>query len=195
MRLNLSKCSAVPVGLLMEAPPQNSLSFEWLTVTSKMEKLLGLPINVYFAEDYVWRQILNKLTKSIQHWSAQNLPIYGRVHAARSYIGGQAWFLANIVPPNTKSFKRFTSMLWAFVQNNANLGDSNRHYSPWSRQTLVQQKSEGGLNAQDFDAHLPRFMLSGFLDCWTQGTLLPGSFCLFTFSTLLSSWRLTTQFF
>jgi hypothetical protein len=45
-------------------------------------------------------------------------------------------------------------MLWAFVQNNANLGDFNRHYSPWSRQTLVQQKSEGGLNAQDFEAHL-----------------------------------------
>jgi hypothetical protein len=122
----------------MEAPPPHSLPFKWPTLDSEMEKLLGLPINVYFAEDYVCQEILDKLTKSIQHWSAQNLSIYGRVHAARSYIGGQAWFLANIVPPNTKSFKRFTSMLWAFVHNNANLGDSDRHYLPWSRQTLVQ---------------------------------------------------------
>jgi hypothetical protein len=45
-------------------------------------------------------------------------------------------------------------MLWAFVQNNANLGDSNRHYLPRLRQTLVQQKSEGGFNAQGLEAHL-----------------------------------------
>jgi hypothetical protein len=109
MRLNLSKCSAVPLGTLTEAQPPHSRPFKWLTVESEMEKLLGLPVNVFFAEDNIWQQILDKLTKSIQHWSAQNLSIYGRVHAARSYMGGQAWFLANIVPPNTKSFKRSTS--------------------------------------------------------------------------------------
>jgi hypothetical protein len=94
------------------------------------------------------------LTKSIQHWSAQNLTVFGRVNAARSYLGGQAWFLANMVPPISASLKRFTALLWAFVQNNSILGDSNHHYSPWSRQTLIQKRSAGGLTAQDFEFHL-----------------------------------------
>jgi hypothetical protein len=80
------------------------------------------------------------------------------VHAARSYIGSQSWFLANIVPPDSEALKRFVALLWAYVQNNKALkADSNRHYSPWARKTLIQEPAKGGLNAQDFTSQLSAF--------------------------------------
>lgn len=98
-----------------------------------------------------------KLSDSLKHWSAQNLSVFGRIHAARSYVGGQSWFLATMIPPNAKGLKRLTAMLWVYVQNN-NLLDplksSNAHYSAWPRQTLLQSLEDGGLNAQDYAAQL-----------------------------------------
>jgi hypothetical protein len=29
----------------------------------------------------------------------------------------QPWFLATMVPPDAKGLKRFSTMLWAFIQN------------------------------------------------------------------------------
>jgi hypothetical protein len=55
-----------------------------------------------------------------------------------------------MIPPDGKGLKRFSTMLWAFIQNNEKLQtNSNRHYSAWSRSTLFKPFIEGGLNAQD----------------------------------------------
>lgn len=97
------------------------------------------------------------LSTSIRHWSAQKLSIFGRVHAARSYIGSKACYLASMVPPNPKAKKRSSAMLWAYVQNNSFLqaaNKSNRHYSAWPRETLIQSFASGGLNSQDLEAQL-----------------------------------------
>jgi hypothetical protein len=59
-----------------------------------------------------------------------------------------------MVPPNQKGLKRLSVMLWAYVQNNSQLDisqESNRHYCPWSRLTLIQKFPAGGLNAQDYE--------------------------------------------
>ena len=122
-----------------------------------MEKLLGVPIGVKFNNDLIWQKLLLKLSDSIKHWTSQKLSVFGRVHAARTYIGGQAWFLATMVPPNPKGLKRLSAMLWAYVQNNSWLNiseDSNRHYSPWPRLTLCHKLASGGLNAQNYEAFL-----------------------------------------
>jgi hypothetical protein len=98
---------------------------------------------------------LTKLSASISQWSAQKLSIFGRVHVAQSYLGSKAWHLATTVPLDPKALKRFAAMLWAFVQNNSSLDlSSNRHYSAWPRQTLIQNFKTGGLNAQDFESQL-----------------------------------------
>jgi hypothetical protein len=61
-----------------------------------------------------------------------------------------------MVPPNVEASKRFSAMLWAYVQNNSSLKSdtSNRHHSAWSRQTLVQRTSAGGLNSQEFTSQM-----------------------------------------
>jgi hypothetical protein len=116
-----------------------------------LEKLLGVPVGVDFDEDVLWKELLSKLSDSVKHRAAQKLSVFGRIHAARSYIGSKAWFLAAMVPPNHKGLKKLSTLLWAYIQNNASIDitNSNAHYSPWSRQLLVQQIPVGGLNAQD----------------------------------------------
>jgi hypothetical protein len=99
----------------------------------------------------------------------EKFSIFGRVHAARSYIGSQSWFLANIVPPDSEALKRFVALLWAYVQNSNLLkADSDQHYSPWASKTLIQEPAKGGLNAQDFTGTLllnfQHSMQSGFLN-------------------------------
>jgi hypothetical protein len=151
MKLNHGKCSIVPFGISKVADPPLNCPFTWLSDSSELEKLLGVPVGIDFDEDVLWKELLSKLSDSVKHWAAQKLSVFGRIHAARSYIGGKAWFLATMVPPNPKGLKKLTALLWAYVQNNAviDVAESNAHYSPWSRQLLVQQVAAGGLNAQD----------------------------------------------
>jgi hypothetical protein len=98
-----------------------------------------------------------KLAESIKHWSAQRLSIFGRIHAARSYIGSKLWYLATMIPPQSKSLKRLTSMIWRFLSNNKNLdvlNPSNRYYSPWPKNVLIQPSLAGGLHVQDYESQL-----------------------------------------
>lgn len=157
MRLNDSKCSVIPFGSLVELAKPDSCTFRWRNDDADMEKLLGVPVGIKYDNDSIWKDLLLKLTDSIRHWAAQNFSIFGRVHAARLYIWGKAWFLATMVPANQKGLKRLSALLWAYVQNNKVLDPnvkSNMHYSPWSRSTLVQQVSAGGLNAQNYEFQL-----------------------------------------
>jgi hypothetical protein len=113
MRLNDSKCSVIPFGSLVELANPDSCTFRWLNDDANMEKLLGVPVGIKFNNDSIWKDLLLKLNDSIRHWAAQKLSLFGRVHAARSYIGGKAWFFATMVPS-----KRLSALLWAYVQNN-----------------------------------------------------------------------------
>jgi hypothetical protein len=150
MRLNVGKCTVIPMGILLSAQKPPSCPYRWLTDGDDLERLLGVPVGIKFENEAVSKSLLLKLQDFIKHWVAQKLTVYGRVHAARSYIGGKAWFLATMVPPDGKGLKRFPMMLGAFIQNNGKLQtDSNRHYSAWSRSTLIKPFIEGGLNAQD----------------------------------------------
>jgi hypothetical protein len=149
MRLDVDKCTVIPMGTLLSAQKPPSCSYKWLTDGDDLKRLLGVPVGIKFENKVIWKTLLLKLQDSINHWVAQSLTAYGRVHAARSYIGGKAWFLATMVPPDEKGLKRFSTMLWAFIQNNGKLqADSNRHYSAWSQSTLIKPFIEGGLNAQ-----------------------------------------------
>jgi hypothetical protein len=150
MKLNVGKCTVIPMGTLLSAQKPPSCPYKWLTDGDDLERLLGVPAGIKFENEVVWKSLLFKLQDSIKHWAAQNLTVYGPVHAARSYIGEKAWFLATMIPPDGKGLKRFSTMLWAFIQNNGKLqADSNRHYSTWSRSTLIKPFIEGGLNAQE----------------------------------------------
>jgi hypothetical protein len=75
-----------------------------------------------------------------------------------AYIGGKAWFLATMVAPNQKELKLFLPCFGhTFKTNNKVLDpliESNVHYSPWSRTSLVQKVSAGGLNAQSYEFRL-----------------------------------------
>jgi hypothetical protein len=157
MKLNDSKCCVIPLGSLLNLQKPSIYSFRWLTDAEDMEKLLGVPVGIMFQDDVIWKDLLLKLTDSIKHWASQKLSVFGRVHAARSYTGGKAWFLTTMVPPNQKGSKRLSALLWAYVQNNNILDpliESNVHYSAWSRTTLVQPISAGGLNAQNYELQL-----------------------------------------
>lgn len=101
--------------------------------------------------------MMTKLADSIKHWTAQRLSIFGRVHAARSYIGSKSWYLATMIPPAPKCLKRLTAMLWRFLQTNSSMDlavPSNRFYSPWSKAFLAQSMVRGGLNVQDYETQL-----------------------------------------
>jgi hypothetical protein len=101
MKLNSTKCSIIPLGTLVDAKSPTNCPFEWLTDDSDPESLLGVPVGIEFQDDSIWKALLSKLLESIKHWNLQNLSVYGRVHAARSYVGGQAWFLATMIPTKT----------------------------------------------------------------------------------------------
>jgi hypothetical protein len=118
MKLNVGKCTVIPMGSLINAQKPPSCAYRWLTDSADLERLLGSPFGIKFENNIIWRTLLLKLPDSIKHWSAQKLTVYGRVHTARSYIGGKAWFLATMVSPDAKGLKRFSTMLWAFIQNN-----------------------------------------------------------------------------
>jgi hypothetical protein len=153
MKLNMSKSLIVPMGTLIDHRPLRTCKFKWLTEVLNW-KLLRVPIGLIFSDDHIWKDLLQILSESIKHWACQKLSVYGRVHAARSYIGGKPWFLATMVSPSSKGLNCLSAMLWAYVQNNNILDlsvESNSHYSAWPRMTLVQSISEGGLNTQHFE--------------------------------------------
>jgi hypothetical protein len=48
-------------------------------------------------------------------------------------------------------------MIWRFLSNNKNLDalhPSNRHYSPWPKNVLIQPSLAGGLHVQDYESQL-----------------------------------------
>lgn len=156
MKLNLLKSTVVPLGSAsLDGPPANFL-YKWLNATDT-ESLLGVPVTLDYDPDSAWSLMIEKLAKSIKHWSAQRLSVFGRVHAARSYIGSKSWYLASMIPPAPKCLKRLTSMLWRFLQRNAETDltvVSNRYYSPWSKAFLAQPLVRGGLNVQHYELQL-----------------------------------------
>jgi hypothetical protein len=92
-----------------------------------------VPVQPCFKSKLAWDLMIPKMAKSIQHWTFQNLSVFGRIHAARSYVGSKSWYLATMIPPERKCLTRLTSMLWGFLQTNKNLdisSVSNRYYSP-----------------------------------------------------------------
>jgi hypothetical protein len=93
MRLNVDKCTVIPMGTLLSAQKPPSCPYRWLTDGDDLERLLGVPVGIKFENEAVWKSLLLKLQASIKHWVAQKLTVYGRVHAARSYIGGKRGFL------------------------------------------------------------------------------------------------------
>jgi hypothetical protein len=54
-----------------------------------------------------WDLMISKMATSIKHWTSQNLSVFGRIHAARSYVGSKSWYLATMIPPERKCLKRF----------------------------------------------------------------------------------------
>jgi hypothetical protein len=105
MSLNVGKCTVILMGSLINAQKPASCAYTWLTDCNHLERLLGIPVGIKFENDVIWKTLLLKLQDSIKHWSAQKLTVYGRVHAAQSYIGGKVWFLATMVPPDAKGLK------------------------------------------------------------------------------------------
>jgi hypothetical protein len=121
MKLNIGKCSPLPLGSLIDHPKPINCPVRWLTDPSEFERLLGVPISIEFQSMPIWADLFTKLLASVRHWSAQNLLVFGRVHVARSYLGSKAWHLATMIPLDSTALKRFTAMLWAYVQNNHSL--------------------------------------------------------------------------
>lgn len=157
MKLNLLKSTVVPLGSASRDEPPDGFRFKWLSADDDPESLLGVPVSLDYDPESAWNSMIKKLADSIKSWTAQRLSIFGRVHAARSYIGSKSWYLATMIPPASKCLKTLTSMLWRFLQTNANMdlgAPSNRYYSPWSKAFLAQDAVSGGLNVQDYEAQL-----------------------------------------
>jgi hypothetical protein len=156
MKFNLSKSWVVPLGISITDVPPNHSRFKRLT-PSDHERLLGVPVTLTFDPGSAWDVIASKMADSIKHWTSQNLSIFGRVHAARIYVGSKSWYLATMIPPKSKCLEKLTAMLWSFLQTNSNKepgSSSNRYYLPWSKNLLIQPLQDGGLNAQDYEAQL-----------------------------------------
>jgi hypothetical protein len=137
-------------------PPTLNFWFRWLE-PKESECLLGVPVEPCFNSKSAWDLMISKMAKSIKHWTSQNLSVFGRIHAARSYVGSKSWYLATMIPLERKCLRRLTSMLWGFLQTNNNpdiSSVSNRYYSSWPKQLLVQPSLEGGLNAHDYELQL-----------------------------------------
>jgi hypothetical protein len=77
-----------------------------------------VPVEPCFNSESAWDLMISKMAKSIKHWTSQNLSVFGRIHAARSYVGSSSWYLATMIPPERKCVRRLTSMLWGFLQTN-----------------------------------------------------------------------------
>jgi hypothetical protein len=121
MKLNLSKSTEIPLGAACEDDPPVKFPFKYLP-SDEEECLLGVPVSRILDPNSTWHLMISKLAESIKHWSAQRLSIFGRIHAARSYIGCNSWYLATMIPPQSKSLKRLTSNIWRFLSNNKNFG-------------------------------------------------------------------------
>jgi hypothetical protein len=62
-----------------------------------------------------------------------------------------------MIPPQSRSFKRMTSMIWRFLSTNKILdvlNPSNRYYSPWPKNVLIQPSLAGGFHVQDYESQL-----------------------------------------
>jgi hypothetical protein len=89
MKLNLSKSTVVPLGAALEHDPPDNFPFKYLPA-DKEETLLGVPVSRTHDPNSAWGLMISKLAESIKHWSAQRLSIFGRIHAARGYIGSKS---------------------------------------------------------------------------------------------------------
>jgi hypothetical protein len=114
MRLNLSKSWVVPLGTTINDVRPIHSRFKWLT-PSDQERLLGVPVKLTFDSDSAWDVIVSKMADSIKHWTSQNLSIFGRVHAAKTYVGSKSWYLATMIFPKSKCLQKLTAMLWSFL--------------------------------------------------------------------------------
>jgi hypothetical protein len=156
MKLNISKSTVIPLGAACEQAPPHNFSFKYLP-DDETERLLGVPVSRNPDPDSAWDLMISKLAESMKHWSCQRLSIFGRIHAARNYIGSKTWYLATVIPPKSKCLKRLSAMIWKFLFNNKNLDiqdPSNRYYAPWPKTVLIQPSLAGGLHAQDFESQL-----------------------------------------
>lgn len=90
MKLNLLKSTVVPLGSASSDKPPDGFQFTWLSANDDPESLLGVPVTLDFDPDLAWNSMVKNLADSIKHWTAQRLSIFGRVHAARSYIGSKS---------------------------------------------------------------------------------------------------------
>jgi hypothetical protein len=100
MKFNLSKSWVVPLGTTIPDLPPIHSRFKWLTPSDR-ERLLGVPVTLTFDPDSAWDIIVSKMADSIEHYISQNLSIFGRVHAARTYVGSKSLYLATMIPPKT----------------------------------------------------------------------------------------------
>jgi hypothetical protein len=91
MKLNLSKSTVIPLGAALENDPPHNFPFKYLPANED-ETLLGVPVSRIHDPNSAWDLMISKLAESIKHWSAQRLSIFGRIHAARSYIGSKSWY-------------------------------------------------------------------------------------------------------
>jgi hypothetical protein len=97
MKLNLLKSTVVPLGSAAQDEPSDGFPFKWLHANDDPESLLGVPVALNYDLESAWTLMIKKLSDSIKHWTAQHLSIFGRVHAARSYIGSKSWYLATMI--------------------------------------------------------------------------------------------------
>lgn len=61
MRLNVGKCTVIPMGSLINAQKPASCAYRWLTDCNDLEKLLGIPVGIKFENDVIWKTLLLKL--------------------------------------------------------------------------------------------------------------------------------------
>jgi hypothetical protein len=92
MKLNLSKSTVIPLGAALEHDPPHNFPFKYLPANED-GTLLEVPVSRIHDPNSAWDLMISKLAESIKHWSAQRLSIFGRIHAARSYIGSKSWYL------------------------------------------------------------------------------------------------------
>lgn len=154
--LNKGKSVIVPLGSAKLMPRPSQSSFRWLG-EDESERMLGIQVGLDYDDTPTSETLVTKVHSTIKKWIPKHLSLFERVVAAKGYIASKTWYAASAVPPQERFLSRISAMLWNFVQNNKAFEEecgSNKRFSRWQQQTLLQPFQAGGINMQDYEVQL-----------------------------------------
>ena len=140
-KLNIHKTKGIWLGTFKDLGHRVFCDITW---TGNPVKFLGIYIGHNREKCYAlnWSRRLDKIAKSIQQLKCRKLTLYGKIQAIKSYIISKIVYPSSVLIVPTEVKEKIRSMYYFYIW-----GKRDRV----KRSTMVNSKSEGGVNMVDFD--------------------------------------------